>query len=571
MPPFSLPIALLKNKTSLEPELVSDLELISSIGDGQPLYSHVFGPSKGLGQRTFDKWSQYYTSDRRHIKDCQRLLKRSLPAPLATKDEKDIEEVWSMLARRKAAGQDVDGFHSTYQYIDWDKLKWLNSSPAFLTCLSAYNIGSPLISLATPIFIMLVPFVLLKVKGLNVSIKNYLQVLRVAMRGHALGKLFDLGSATTEQRMYIAVSIAFYAFQVYQNVRSCIQFCRNTSTVRLHVQTVKAFLRAWIDRASSFEKRTRGLKSFSPFVGATRQQVEKARRFFAELPTLDPTDSWRARAVGIGSEMKAFYMIHQDAELREVLGYGLDWCGYIENLREVKRRLAEGAMHACKLSKTSTAFCGARFPASGPDPVKNSYRLDKHLLVTGPNAAGKTTILKATLFNVLLSQQLGVGFYDRARIAPYDRIHCYINIPDTGGRDSLFQAEARRCRNILASIDETPVDSRHFCVFDELYSGTNPYEAVGSAEAFLRYIGDSSRVSFIMTTHFLDLCSRLDDHQRVSNCHMAAECGDKGMQYTYKLMPGVSTIKGGVEVLKALSYPDSVVKAARCTVESLSI
>ena len=87
------------------------------------------------------------------------------------------------------------------------------------------------------------------------------------------------------------------------------------------------------------------------------------------------------------------------------------------------------------------------------------------MIVTGPNAAGKTTLLKSVILNLLLTQQFGVGFYKKAIIKPYDYIYCYLNIPDTSGRDSLFQAEARRCKEILGTIEKHK-NKRHFCIFD---------------------------------------------------------------------------------------------------------
>ena len=105
----------------------------------------------------------------------------------------------------------------------------------------------------------------------------------------------------------------------------------------------------------------------------------------------------------------------------------------------------------------------------------------------GPNASGKTTILKSTLINIIFSQQVGCGVYDSAKIKPFDFLHCYLNIPDTYGRDSLFQAEARRCKEILDVIENTENKS-HFCLFDELYSGTNPDEAILSAVSFMNYL-----------------------------------------------------------------------------------
>ena len=77
------------------------------------------------------------------------------------------------------------------------------------------------------------------------------------------------------------------------------------------------------------------------------------------------------------------------------------------------------------------------------------------MIITGPNAAGKTTLLKTTTINIILSQQWGCGFYRKCSISPYSHIHCYLNIPDTSGRDSLFQAEARRCKEILDAIVES--------------------------------------------------------------------------------------------------------------------
>ena len=74
-------------------------------------------------------------------------------------------------------------------------------------------------------------------------------------------------------------------------------------------------------------------------------------------------------------------------------------------------------------------------------------------------------------------------------MCPYDTIHCYLNIPDTSGRDSLFQAEARRCKEILESLED---NKKHFCIFDELFSGTNPNEACASSYGFIKYLNSFS-------------------------------------------------------------------------------
>ena len=572
MASFRLPITYTDEPRSLDPQLREDLEFLASKdGERESLYAQVLGPREGLGARTFDLWSHHFSDDKQYLRDSQRLLAGALPEVPSDAASAAAAELCGRIEKHRSGKDTGESFHAQYQYLDWKPLAWLNQNSAFLGCLSAYNIGSPVLSLATPIFILLVPFVLLKARGHNLTLDRYKSVLRVAMRNHALGKLFDLKSASLEQRIYIAVSVGLYLFQVYQNVRSCIRFCANIKTVRKDISTVRGFLVEWRERGQALLGRTGKLKSFAAFNADLTAKLATAGKWVEALPDTGMKRDWLGKAVGLGSEMKAFYAIHQDPEARSVVSYALDCCGYVENLRGIKERMKSGAMHACKFTSKRTKFKGAYFPGAGDQPVKNSYSLDKHLLVTGPNAAGKTTLLKATLFNIILCQQIGAGFFKTAGVNPYRHIHCYINIPDTGGRDSLFQAEARRCKDILSSIDGGEPDERHFCVFDELYSGTNPYEAIGSAEAFLRYIGDSPHVSFIMTTHFLELCGRLDSHKRVKNCHMEAKCGESGMEYTYKLGKGVSRVKGGVEVLKELSYPAKVVCAAADTVEQLSI
>ena len=150
-------------------------------------------------------------------------------------------------------------------------------------------------------------------------------------------------------------------------------------------------------------------------------------------------------------------------------------------------------MHNSKYKRKKTPYFNIKntFYAAlaDKDPVKNDVKLSKNIIVTGPNAAGKTTLLKSLILNILFSQQVGKGFYESATLAPFHFIHCYLNIPDTSGRDSLFQAEARRCKNILSFI-KLHNDKKHFCIFDELYSGTNHYEAIASACAYLKYIAE---------------------------------------------------------------------------------
>jgi hypothetical protein len=218
------------------------------------------------------------------------------------------------------------------------------------------------------------------------------------------------------------------------------------------------------------------------------------------------------------------------------------------------------------ITKLSAQFYAPLKTQNASKMVANDITLDKQLIITGPNAAGKTTVIKSTLFNLIISQQIGFGFYENAEINPYDYLHCYLNIPDTSGRDSLFQAESRRCMEILRCIMDNPA-KRHFCIFDELYSGTNPYEAVAAAYGYIDYISKNPKVDLILTTHYIELCQLLEKQNNgvIRNLHMSV-CSQTG-EYLYKIANGISTIKGGLKVLRDLDYPTEIVECARLIIE----
>jgi DNA mismatch repair ATPase MutS len=225
-------------------------------------------------------------------------------------------------------------------------------------------------------------------------------------------------------------------------------------------------------------------------------------------------------------------------------------------------------------------------------PIKNTCKFDKNMIISAPNKAGKTTILKTTILNIIFTQQLGCGFYDSATLVPYTHIHSYLNIPDTSGRDSLFQAESRRCKEILDIIKHSS-NAHHFCIFDELYSGTNPTEATKSAYAFLLYLSKYQHVDFMLTTHYVSLCKRLEKKlgfkktetetdntnntnneklmtKTICNYKMnVIEDKDLGkIKYTYSMKPGISNIQGAVLILEQMEYPKEIIDEMKKDIES---
>lgn len=398
-----------------------------------------------------------------------------------------------------------------------------------------------------------------------ISLETYKTILLQQIKRHSIGRLFtEFNFVPWDKRIYILVSLGMYIFNLYQNIVSCYHFYINMSDIDHYFSVINKYIHYTTEKMSILINKIRQLKSYNPF-------LLDLVAYKDEL--LELGESWNFKAVlstkgilNIGKTMKQFYLIYSNKRIDDIFQYSFNFNGYWDTIIGLHKNKH---INNAKFKKNTLTFVNTFYPPLAlTNPVKNTISLDKNIVVTGPNAAGKTTLLKCILLNLLFTQQVGKGFYEAAYIMPYDYIHCYLNIPDTSGRDSLFQAEARRCKDILTFIERFPT-KKHFCIFDELYSGTNHYEAVGSAYSYLNYISENNNVRFMLTTHFIQLCSLFKKEENIKNIQMETNILDNTPSYTYKIKKGVSTIKGGICVLRQLNYPKKILKMTEKTIRSL--
>ena len=592
---FQLPIAYLEQKSVLEEHTINDLELRPA-DPKHSLYKYVFNPETVFGEKTMQLWSNYYTPDTLFLKESQKLLKnnrnnadKNNNADADKNNNADADKNNNAEQQEQIAGvwkeiQAETSFADKYSYVEWEKLAFLNHNAKFLQCLSMYNMAAPLFSLMMPIFFLILPLLIIKLRGLPISIEKYIELLKVVFKKHQIGQIFDLSHASFEKIMYVVASGVFYVIQIYQNIMSCRKFYYNMTKIHEQIFITRDYLDNTIKNMDRLSAQCAGLKTYEPFIETMAHHRKICEYVVNDFKKVTPNKIGIKKVGQIGHTMKCFYQLYKNKQLHETLQYTFGLNGYIDNLNGLSKNILMKTMNTCQFKPSKpTKFTKAYFPSLVNDkPVKNTYKIDKHLIITGPNAAGKTTLLKATIFNIIISQQVGYGFYQKANIIPYDMIHCYINIPDTSARDSLFQAEAKRCKDILTKIAASTSEAadqafsktkqlRHFCVFDELYSGTNPYEAISSAYAFLNYLNKYDNVNFVLTTHFLDLCRRLEKEREIHNYHMKIETVNDDFKYTYKLEKGISYINGGIKVLKDLDYPLEIINNTNTTLQELDI
>jgi len=538
------------------------------------MYEHVFNPKTIYGKQFLSNWATYYTSDITFLKQTQTLIKHFSPPPTPNNESEnantveqysDIHAIWNSIQNDKH-------FKDKFGYIDIGLLEPLNSSSFFLQILSLQNLASPVISLLTPLIILIIPFFLLKIQKMPVSFSSYVSSLKRIAQYHPIGKVFEnLNSIPWDKRIYMFASIAFYFLQIYQNVVSCHRFYKNMFLIHNNIHKFSSYIEHSIRNISYIHSITEKLSSYKQFREESAVHAQVLSALHSDIKTVMPFKLTLANISNIGTIMKHYYQIFANESVKNAISYSFGFNSYFEHLSGLKSLILTKKIAPCTFVKSAekkTYLHSSYYaPLMNQNPIKNKILLHKKTTITGPNAAGKTTLIKSTLLNVIFSQQFGYGFYKKAKLLPYHYVHSYLNIPDTSGRDSLFQAESRRCREILTCLLENKT-KRHFCIFDELYSGTNPYEAVASAFGFIKYLNKYENLDLLLTTHYTKLCELLQD-ENVQNMHMKIELCENGIiKYLYKLDKGISSIKGGIKVLEDLDYPAEIINSTRVIINS---
>ncbi len=551
--PFRLPIEYVNN-SEINDIILNDLEMNHS----KSIYDNLFikDNSTSIKSILIDKWTKYYTTNKPFLKDTQKIIKHFHSLKNNSSNGYDSYD-YSIFMKEYLEFKTETSFIDKYQYIGFEMLQPLNYSPLFLHCLSLYNLGSPVISLLSPLIVLIIPFFIIKIKGIPITIQSYINYLKMTLSQNGVFNLFtNFTKLSSQQRISGLFTFVFYIIQIYSNIVSCIKFYRNIYTITDFMERYKQNLKHYISSMDHILKQIESYSSYRKFYENVKERKESIVKMYDRLNQIIVTDNIFIKLSQIGMIMNLYYEIFMDELNHQNMLYSFNLCQYSDDMQCLKNFVSNKKLSKCKFGDKTKIKGGYYLPYISESCKTNDISLDKNILITGPNAAGKTTTIKSLLINTILSQQIGYGCYKRATISPYDIFHSYLNIPDTSGRDSLFQAEARRCKDILDCITENP-DKKHLCIFDEIYSGTNPNDAVMCAKLYLKQMNKNKKnVDYVITTHYIQMCESFDKDANVINMKMDVNTDNEDtIIYLYKLVNGISYVHGGKYVLKQLNYP----------------
>ncbi len=205
-------------------------------------------------------------------------------------------------------------------------------------------------------------------------------------------------------------------------------------------------------------------------------------------------------------------------------------------------------------------------PYLNVNPIVNSLNVkNNHILITGPNAAGKSTFIKSVIVNILLSQTLGIASASDFEITPFKMIETYLQIPDSKGHASLFEAEMLRSKHYIDKLKKMKENEFSFIVLDEIFSSTNYIEGFSGAYAILKKISSFSNTLSMTTTHYSDLeYLEKDTNGKVKNYHFEILRNPRNddIVFNYKLKSGVSREYIALELLCSNGFDKDLIDDA---------
>ena len=193
--------------------------------------------------------------------------------------------------------------------------------------------------------------------------------------------------------------------------------------------------------------------------------------------------------------------------------------------------------------------------------VKGSTR---NMVITGPNAGGKSTLIKAIAINLILSLSLGIMAADSAETTPFHAIATYLNVvDDIASGNSLFKAQVLRAQQMVELVEKTPSDEFSFIALDEMFNGTSAKESKAAAYSVAKHIGNYPNNMCVMATHFPLLTRLADEQSGFVNYKVSVEVDPiKGIYYPFKMEKGISNQHIALDILREEGYACTIVDEA---------
>ncbi len=207
----------------------------------------------------------------------------------------------------------------------------------------------------------------------------------------------------------------------------------------------------------------------------------------------------------------------------------------------------------------------------GESYIANDVILDSDtqqiIMITGPNMAGKSALLRQTALITLMAQTGSFVPADSAKVGLVDKIFTRVGASDNISLgESTFMVEMNEAADILNNMSQ-----KSLILFDELGRGTSTYDGISIAWAIVEYIHEhpKAKAKTLFATHYHELNEMSKSFKRIKNYNVSVKEIDNKIIFLRKLVPGGSEHSFGIHVAKMAGMPQSIVKRANTILKQL--
>lgn len=444
-------------------------------------------------------------------------------------------------------------------YINTFMLNKMNQSQEFLSSYNIYRIVvSPLIGVLSPICYFIIPYMILKIKlKMPITFSGYIRTLFMGLFKSSGNK----GLFGKIQYISCAFSLIFYFQGLFNSFELANASFKISKTIVTKMNNVIEFIKlskklndqVWTDNIGAFINDDNIIldEKLSYFENYNKREFNLFSNFGFELKIF--------KFIKINSYIpliRRMYILDTIFAFTKINNFS--YAEYIDRVGPVLE--INGLWHPCISDEKVVKNDIQIGHGGGVGGIENK----NNVIITGPNAGGKSTFIKSTIINIIFAQTLGICPCDSIKLTPFYYISSQINIPDCKGKESLFEAEMHRSLDNINIIQSLSKDKFSFLVMDEIFNSTNPIEGISGAYAICKKLASIDNSINIISTHYLYL-TKLAKHFRkqFTNYKINVNIDENNkITYPYKISRGVSKQTIAIELLKENGFDQDIIETA---------
>ena len=424
----------------------------------------------------------------------------------------------------------------------WPVLRLSNRIPIALDLFHLYRgYIAPCMHVIYPLTSMIAPFFYMrKTMKMKIALQTYLSWIKVALKS-----LLRLSGDVKHDLIRLAIA-GTYAFVFFYGLIQSIE-------IASMIRSIRRDLLAKRDQIEQFMNAARPIRVLGNEVTRNVPTIPKGMSGVYAL--WNNLNGIRDKVTAVAREV---YVLDTATIVHRLLTNG--YC--------VPKFVNTGGSQA-----SPTKFWDMGHPLLKQSQKTNPVSLERNIIITGPNAAGKTTYMKAVAANSILAQTLGVCYASKAIVNPVTFFGSFVRVTDEVGTASLFEAEVQRCTELLATSKIVSDNGYTSLLFlDEPMHSTPPIEGASTAMAVIQALGKMPGVRVLATTHYHDMValeeSAPDLYRNVSMEAIAPDApeGPDGswsvFKFPYTLRRGPSFQCIALELLRERELPEDVFRSA---------